>query len=269
MKNFIKIVLIATIIITSGSCKYQRLRKSKDPDFKTQKAHEFYLKGKYAKALPLYEDVILIKRNTQNYQDILYRYADCYYKVKDYILAGYYFRQFVETYPKGKYTEEAQYMSAYCYYLDAPKVTLDQSATVTALNEFGKFISKFPNSPKFEQCNDLIDELRYKLETKSFNNASLYYNLEEYKAAIAALQNSLKDYPDTPYEEKIRYLILKSAYYYAKNSILSKQKERYQDTEKYTNEFLTKFPDAKKHKEAEKILQSTKKALQNLNSTEI
>ncbi len=252
------------MLFFTSSCKYHKLKKSRDPEVKTTAAHDFYERGKYAKALPLYEDIILIKRNTKDYEKILYRYANSYYKVKDYILAGYYFRQFVEVFPKSKYTEDAQFMSAYCYYLDAPKSTLDQKATHTALNEFSKFISRFPQSEKIDQCNELIDELRLKLETKAFKNASLYYDLEQYRSAITALKNSLNEYPDTPFEEKIRLLMLKSAYEYAKKSVITKQKERYENTIALYNEYISKFPSSKNRKQAEKILSATNKELQNL-----
>lgn len=268
MKNSIRIVILSAIVLvfTIGSCKYHKLKKSKDPEVKTEAAHKYYEAGKYAKALPLYEDVILIKRNTQGYEKILYRYSDCYYQVKDYILAGYYFRKFVEAFPKSEYTENAQFMSAYCYYLDAPKSTLDQQATRTAINEFGVFLSRYPDSDKAERCNELIDELRFKLETKAFDNAKLYYDLGQFNAAVTALKNSLEDYPDTQYEEETRFLILKSAFEYAEKSITSKQEERYRETLKYYTEFINKFPNSEFRKEADKIHSSATKKLQNLNT---
>jgi outer membrane protein assembly factor BamD len=253
LKTLIITGLSVFMIFVTGSCEYHKLKKSKNPEVKTQAAHDYYDAGKFAKALPLYEDIILMKRNTQGYEKILYRYADSYYQVKDYILAGYYFRKFTEAFPKSEYAEDAQFMSAYCYYLDAPKTTLDQEATYTAINEFSLFLSKYSNSDKVGQCNELIDELREKLEKKAFDNASLYYDLGHYKAAVTALQNTLKDFPDTQYEEKTRFLIFKAAYTYADKSISSKQPERYRDAEKYYKQFISRFPNSESRKEADKL----------------
>lgn len=253
LKTLIISTLSVFLIFTTGSCEYHKLKKSKNPEVKTQAAHDYYNEGKFAKALPLYEDIILMKRNTQGYEEILYRYADSYYQVKDYILAGYYFRKFTEAFPKSEYTEEAQFMSAYCYYLDAPKTTLDQEATYTAINEFSLFLSKYPNSEKVNQCNTLIDELRGKLEKKAFDNARLYFDLGHFKAAVTALKNTLEDFPDTQYEEETRFLIFKSAYIYADKSISSKQQERYQDAVKYYKQFINRFPNSEFRKEADKL----------------
>lgn len=268
MKNNILLILfIATaFIFTGSSCKYHKLKKSKDPEVKTEAAHKFYDEGKYAKALPLYEDIILIKRNTEGYEKILYRYANSYYQVKDYILAGYYFRKFTEAFPKSELAEDAQFMSAYCYYLDAPKTTLDQQATHTAMNEFGIFLSKYPDSDKVARCNEIIDELRLKLETKAFDNARLYYDLGHYKAAITALKNTLEDYPDTKYEEETLFIILKSAFNYAEKSIVQKQEERYQEALKHYNNFVGKFPNSELRKEADRIHKQIENFLENTNT---
>jgi outer membrane protein assembly factor BamD len=81
----------------------------------------------------------------------------------------------------------------------------------------------------------------------------LYYNLGDYKASIIALKNCLNEYPDTKYREEILFLILKSSYLLADNSIYSKRKERFQDTvdEYYT--FISEFPESKYVKEAQKM----------------
>ncbi len=81
------------------------------------------------------EDVILSLRMTKEGEDALYKYADSYFHLKDYILAGYYFRKYVTDYPKAENAENAQFMSARCYYLDAPKSKLDQGATLIALQD--------------------------------------------------------------------------------------------------------------------------------------
>lgn len=262
-KNIITLFTLAFVLSATSSCEYHKLKKSKNPEVKTQAAHNYYDEGKYAKAITLYEDIILMKRNTQGYEKILYRYADAYYQVKDYILAGYYFRKFTEAFPKSEYAEEAQFMSAYCYYLDAPKTSLDQEATYTAINEFSLFLTKYPNSDKVPECNRLIDELRGKLEDKAFKNASLYYDLGHYKAAVTALKNSLEDYPDTQREEETRFLILKSAFVYAEKSIRSKQNERYEDAAKYYRSFINRFPDSEYRKDADKIYKDIQNFFEN------
>ncbi len=264
-------ILIVSVISVSFlfSCEFNTAKKIQDPETKYKKALEYYEAGKYAKTQILLEDVLLSLRMTKSGEDALYKYANSYYNMKDYILAGYYFRKYTTDYPKGKYAEQAQFMSAKCYFLDSPKTTLDQQATLTALKDFELFITKYPNSEKIEECNTLIDELRLRLETKAFNNAKLYYDMGYYNASSIALKNCIQNFPDTKYKEQIKYLIVKSKYKYAKNSILIKQKERYEDTAKEFSRFKKEFPESKYLKELSSIDKLTKKELSKLENNKI
>ena len=266
LKNTVFFILIILSVSFIQSCEFNTAKKILNPEKKYTKAVEYYKDGKYAKTQILLEDVILSLRMTKNGEDALYKYADSYYHLKDYILAGYYFRKYTSDYSKGKYAENAQFMSAKCYYLDAPKSKLDQQATMTALKEFELFITKYPDSKRIEECNNLVDELRARLEEKSFSNAKLYYDIGYYNAASIALNNSMKDYPDTKYKEDIMYLIIKSKYKYAQNSIIIKQKERYNETLKAYNKFTEKFSESKYLKELNSIKKTIEKTIEKLNN---
>ena len=82
-------------------------------------------------------------------------------------------------------------MTAYCYYLDSPDLTLDQASTYKAIENLQLFINLYPKSERVNECNQLIDKLRNKLETKSFLNAKLYFKIGDYKAAIFAFITSV------------------------------------------------------------------------------
>lgn len=123
------------------------------------------------------------------------------------------------------------------------------------------FIDKYPQSSHVAECNQLVDELRERLELKAYNNAKLYYQLTDYKAAVVALKNVLSDYPDTKYREDIQYLIMKSAFTLAEKSVEHKKKDRYQLTIDEYFVFVDEFPQSKKIKEAERIYTKSKKYL--------
>ena len=57
-----------------------------------------------------------------------------------------------------------------------------------------------------EEARNLIKELEDKLVEKSYLSARLYYDMEQYRAAITALSNSLKEYPETKYREEMLFL---------------------------------------------------------------
>ncbi len=261
IKNKISIVLLVifVVLISSQSCTFNKIKKSTDSKAKLKAAMGYYEDAKYAKALILFEDIILITRMTEEGEEVMYTFAYSYYKMKDYVLAGYYFRKYIETYPKGKYAENSQFMSAKCSYLDSPRPSLDQSATLVALQEFEIFITKYPNTEHLLEVNEYIDKLRYKLEQKSYESARLYYDIGYYNAAVTALSSSLKEYPDSKYKEEILYYIVKANFDYSENSVTSKQKERYNKTVNACVKLIEKFPETKYLKEASRIKKISEK----------
>jgi outer membrane protein assembly factor BamD len=148
-------------------------------------------------------------------------------------------------------------MTAYSEYLMSPNKKLEQSQTLNAIENFQIFVNTFPNSEKVEKCNQLMDEMRLKLEEKEYNQGELYYNLGKYVSAVVAFENMLKEFPETKKEEEVRYMILKASYNYAKNSILEKRIERYEDTVIKYNAFIKRYPDSREKSKAEKIYQNS------------
>lgn len=251
-----RLTLIAFVLILTGlsSCgKFQKLLKSNDYEEKYAMAMEFYENEDYNKALQLFDQISPIYRGTDKAQKIEFLYGMCHYKQRDYILASYYFKRFYQAYPKTDDAEQALFMSAYSNYLDSPRSSLDQKTTVDAIQEMKLFISRFPNSEKVAQANDLISEMDSRLELKAFDMAKLYFKMTDYKAAIAASQAFIKQYQSSKYHEDAMFLIIQANYLYALNSISLRQEERFTETSEAYVEFVSQFPESKYLKEAEKM----------------
>jgi outer membrane protein assembly factor BamD len=167
-------------------------------------------------------------------------------------------------YPNSKHVEEAEYMSAYCAYLNSPEPELDQEYTYKAINKFQLFINKYPNSKHIPDCNKYLDKLRKKLEDKAYLNAKLYFNLGDYKAAVVVLENTLNKYPDTSYREELMFLNIKAHFKLAENSITEKQAKRYQDTIDAYYSFIDEFPNSKFMKEAQKMYENSVKKIKKV-----
>lgn len=244
--------------MTSCTDSYQKVLKSTDLDFKLEKAKEYYNKGEYIKAIPLMEELIgLLKGNSKEVEKLYYFYPYCYYGQRDYEFAAFYFKNFVEYYPRSIYAEEAKFMVAYCYYRQTPDEDLDQSNAYKTIENLQLFADAFPNSDKIERCNELIDKLRARLEVKAYNSARLYYDMRDYKSAITALGNLQNDFPETVRLEEINFLILQSEYEYAKKSIEAKQTERYNKAIETYLGFIGDFPESDFLEEAEKMYQTS------------
>ncbi|MFO8234170.1 MAG: outer membrane protein assembly factor BamD [Bacteroidales bacterium] len=266
-KNF-KILL--GILIIGGvftSCEYEKLLKSSNYKRKYDKALEYYHDEDYSKAIGLFEQINPSLKATNKADTVHFYLAKAYYETKDYILAKNYFQEFYRTFGDHSWAEDAQFLSAYCDYLLSPRPSLDQSNTREAINGFQMFIRRYPGSDKVQESRELIEDLQNKLAEKSYIAARLYYDMEDYKAAIIALNNSLKDYPESPYREEIRFLILKSKFLLASNSVKQKEEERFQSAldEYYT--FIDQYPDSEYQKEVEKIYEVTQEKLNNKSGT--
>jgi outer membrane protein assembly factor BamD len=252
MKVRVYIILIISMLV--GSCgEYGKLIKSADFELKKEKAKEYYEEGQYVKASELLSQVLTRYRATEEAEELNWINAQCSFKMEDYIMAGTYFKSFSAMYPYGKNAEEANFMTALCDYNMSPKAELDQTNSMNAIEGFSLFINKFPTSERVEESRRLITVLEDRLVEKSYLSAKLYYDMSQYKAAVVALDNSLKEYPDTKYREEMMYLKLNSVFLYAEKSIAERQKERYQTALDEYYSFKEEFPESVYNKEVAKI----------------
>ena len=76
----------------------------------------------------------------------------------------------------------------------------------------------------------MVANLRARLERKSFEKGKLYFRMEKFRSAIIALNTTILEFPNTQYKEEVLYLILKSNYLFAINSVLSKKVERFEES---------------------------------------
>jgi outer membrane protein assembly factor BamD len=143
----------------------------------------------------------------------------------------------------------------------SPRAELDQDNSRNAIEGFALFITRFPSSQRVEEARSHIKELQERLVEKSYLSAKLYYDMKQYKAAAVALNNSLKEFPETKYREEMMFLKLNSLYLYAEYSVPNKQKERYQAALDDYYSFMEEFPKTTYSKDVSKIYQTTIKIL--------
>lgn len=253
-----RLLIIFALLVLLGSCgEYEKLLKSSDYDLKKAKAKEYYDATQYVKSSELLAQVIPRFRATEEAEELNWMYCQSFYGMKDYYMAGSYFKSFIDQFPFGEHAEEANFMAAMCDYKISPRPELDQTNTRNAIEGFNIFLNRFPSSSRVEESKKLISELEDKLVEKSYLSASLYYDMKKYKAASVALNNSLKEYANTKYREKMMFLKLNSLFLYAENSIATMQKERYQNALDDYYSFMEEFPESEYSKEVDNIFQKT------------
>lgn len=254
-----------SLLLGVVSCsKYQKLLKSDDHELKFTKAIEYFEAGQYSRTIGLLSDIIPVYRGTAKAEQINYYFAMAHYKMRDYTLASHYLRSFVTAFPNSEHAEEFLFLSAYSKYLESPRPSLDQSFTVQAIQELQGFINRFPESHRVEEANKLIDELRFKLETKRFDTAMMYFRIGDYIAAVTTFDNLIMDFPDTRFREEALFRIVLARFEFANQSIYIRQKERFEDVTRAFQRLVRFFPESQFLDRAERLNNIARERIEEL-----
>jgi outer membrane protein assembly factor BamD len=238
MNKFFYILLVSLFF---ASCsEYQKALKNEDVAAKFASAKMQYDKGKFSKAIRLFEQIAPAYRGKPQAENMFYMFSQSYYKTEQFYLSGYQFESFASSYPKSEKLEEAAYLGAKSYAMLSPVYSIDQVDTVKAIEKLQSFIDAYPTSSFVPEANATLKTLTFKIERKVFENAKQYNTISDYKASLIAFDNFIADFPGTTLKEDALFYKLDSAYNLAINSVPSKMKERL-DNAKVAYATLLKF----------------------------
>lgn len=251
--------LVAVVILTAG-CKsqFEALVAGYDTMAKYDAAFEYFNAGKYTKASRLFESLSIISSGTMQDDTIQYYWGLSNYRDKDYYTAQTNFENFLTKFPRSPFAASAEYLNIDCLYKQTLRYELDQTPTYRALTAINLFKAAHPDSPEVAACDAMSADLEYRLDKKAYENARLYYRMEDYKASSVAFRNILKDDAENIFREDILYHIAMSSYKYALNSVDSKKKERFLTfVDDYYN-FIGEYPESKHRKELDNYFRKVK-----------
>lgn len=248
-------ILVISILGSGCNREFRKVQKSGDWKLMYDAAMKYYKEEDYYRANLLFEEILPVMKGRPEAEQVQFYYAYSYYYQQKNILSAHYFQTFYETYSRSEFAEEAMFMHAYSLYQESPVPNLDQKSTREAIDAMQRFMNRYPYSEHTDKAQQIINELQAKLEIKAFNNAKLYYELDNYKAAIIAFENFQNDYPDSYLNEENSFLLVKTQFALANQSIRSLQKERFYTTIKYYESFIDRYPNSEFIKEAENLYQ--------------
>ena len=261
MKYRIISVVLAVLSLCSCKSQFESLLNSNDVDAKYNAAFDYFNNGKYNKAATLFESLSILTDGTEKDDTVRYYWGLSNYNAKDYYTAETNFDQFITSFPRSTFAPEARFLYLDCLYLQTLRYELDQTPTYNAMNAISDYIMVFPESEHLQSCRDMLVDLGERLDRKAYENAKLYYRMENYRSAHVAFRNVLKDDAENIYREDILYYIAMSSYKYAQMSVVKKQKERYLTfIDDYFN-FIGEIPDSHYRKELDAVYAKAQKAL--------
>lgn len=265
MKYSVLTLLLAVFVLTSCG-QYLAVQKSKDYEYRYEYAKAAYAEGKYTQASTLLTDLVTIYKGTLYAEESLYMLAMSEYMGHDYETASGFFKKYFQTYPKGRFVEYARYYNGLSLYNQTPDSRLDQTSTAEAVKAFQEFLDYYPYTRLKDQTHEMIYALQDKLVEKEYLAAKLYYDLgtyvgnctsggSNYEAAVVTAENCLKDYPYARPErrEELSMLVLEAKYHLARQSVDTKQIDRYRDAIDEYYAFVNDYPESRHLREAQAI----------------
>lgn len=254
-------LLFSVLLTTSCKTQYDILLEGNDVEAKYKAAFELFEAGKYLKAAEMFESLSLATKGTAQDDTVQFYWGYSNYKYGDYITAESNLSQFIQVFPISAFTELAKYLRIECLFKGCYRYELDQVPTYKAISTINEFLIENPASEHADKCNEMLDNLKERLDMKAYKSAHLYYHMEDYLAAHYALKNVLKENAENRYREDILYYTAMSAYKYAYLSVASKQRERYLTfVDDYLN-IIGEYPESKYKKELDSLYEKVQKIL--------
>ncbi len=264
--------LTATLLSSCG--EYQNLLKSTDYEYRYEAAKAYYAQGKYTKASTLLGDLLAVLKGTALGEECMYMLSMSEFQNGNYETSASYFKKYYQNYPKGTFTEPANYYSGLSLFNQVPDTRLDQSATIEAMGELQDFMDKYPYSSLKASCQDKVMQLQDKLVEKELLSAKLYYDLgsytlnciyggSNYEACVVTARNALTEYPYAAQDkrETLSWLVLSAKYKLATQSVEDKRLERFRETIDEYYAFQNEFPESKRLDDAKEIYRKAEKAV--------
>lgn len=265
MHRVFQVKLVFLILLVAVGCsKFRKIEKSEDWRVKYEAAITYYEKEDYYRASVLFDQILPIVRGLPEGERVQFYLGYCQYHDKNYLFAAEYFKTFYETYGRSTSAEEARYMYAHSLYLSSPGPNLDQTESINAMASMQDFVNRYPASSFREKATETIIAIQSKLDKKGFDNAKHYYRIRSFKAAITALENFTKNFPDSKHVEEAEFLVIDAQYRLAVQSITAKQKERFQSVVDHYKIFIDKYPNSEYLREAEKMYADSLEQLNRL-----
>ena len=257
---------LALLLAVCAGCKsqYDMMLESNDVDSKYAAAFDYFNQGKYTRSAALFESLSMLTNGTERDDTVQFYWALSNYSNGLYSVAETNFQTFLDHYPRSPFADNAEFLRVDCLYKATLRYELDQTPTYTAMSAISEYILSHPEGANTDVCRHMLEDLEARLDKKAFENARLYYKMEDYKASRVAFKNILKDDADNIYREDILYYAAMSSYKYASLSVKSKQKERYLTfIDDYLN-FIGEYPESAYRRELDRLYDTAREKNETL-----
>jgi len=238
------VLLVTVVFLSACNREYRNVMRSHDTLARYEFAMRMFEEGDLRRALRIFEDVQPFMRGREQFGDLTFTMAQAYFRSRDFFMAAHVYQTYARQFPTSERAEDAFFMAAYSMMMDVPYFRLDQTNAHNSIRQFQLFINYFSDSPRVREANEHIDMLRLQLARKAFTLANNYYRRSLYLSASISFRNVMRDFPETRFREEANYMMVKSLFYYADNSVRARQYERFTNTLEAHQQFERTFPES-------------------------
>ena len=142
--------------------------------------------------------------------DALLGLADAHRATGDFASAEDEYRRLLEDYPRSSLIPEAEYKLGLSFYEQSLPSALDQGMTRRAIEQFERFLMRYPDTQFGADAESMMAELRARLAEKDYQSALLYVKLGSPRSARVYLEAVADEYHDTEWARKALLALARS-----------------------------------------------------------
>jgi len=225
--KYARIVLTGIFLFALTGCLswWEGSSRPNTPEALYARGQEKYQEGDYKEAIGLFQ------RLAEEYPLNAYAIpaelgvADSYFSDGDYASAEANYADFMEFHPTNENLPYVMYQTGLCHYKQMEGIDRDQTETRMAEQAFQKLLSRFPSSKFSFLAEEKLKECRKMLGEHEFYVGRFYFNIGEYRAALARFQSIEKDYARLGMDYKTGHFIRETKKRLAEGDSKSKNKK--------------------------------------------
>ena len=183
------------------------------PDGLYQQGVAYYQDGSYKKAVQVFqrlkEEYPLSKFTIMAELGI----ADSHFSDKAWPEAELSYSEFLTLHPTNENLPYVLYQLGLCHFNQISTIDRDQSEAIKALREFERLKTRFPNSKFAFLAEKMIRECKKTLGEQEFYVGEFYFNMKQYRAALARFEKIAREYPNVGLDYKVSYYIIETKRY--------------------------------------------------------
>jgi outer membrane protein assembly factor BamD len=209
MKKKPILLLFVILALFIGGCGDKKLPEEKSASELIAEGQERFDRQDYAEAVQLFQRV----KDWYPFSELVttaeLQIAEAYYKLNEYDEAADAYQEFANLHPRNPSTPYAFFQVGQCSYVKMGTIDRDQTAAKKALENFTRFVNRYPDNEYTEMAKANILECQKSLASSELLVARYQFKKKNYKAALKRFRIILDDYPDVGIQHIVLQYIAK------------------------------------------------------------